>query len=119
MSYEQFYKGPTKLTVAYRKAHYERRDRANFDAYLQAFYIRDAMINIAPMFNALSKEKQIKPWLDKPYQLRETSDHDSKISNKEDEDGSAAGRAYMEAWIEAYRANKKMEEKENAQSDTE
>lgn len=107
MSVEEFYDGPCRLAVAYKRAHRIRREQANFDAYLQGAYVHEALLRAAPAFNPFSKAKPMK-WLDKPYELRTTtakSDPDGTIGADKAEEKPNAAIAFMQAFAAKHNAN--------------
>lgn len=118
MSCEQFYDERCDLTIAYQKAYRLQRERVNFDSYIQASYIRDALINVSPMFNPMTKKEQLDPWLKEPYNLWE-SDQKPTISEEEKEEKEfKAVRGFMESFSAAWKAQHPNEDKESSAENT-
>lgn len=73
MTYEQYWYGDVTLVRDYRKAYqiqFERqRDLMNWHAWLQGWYVYDALVEVAPYFNSL-KPKEPSPYNAKPYELK-------------------------------------------------
>lgn len=100
MSVEEFYDGHAWLAVSYRRADIIRRERSNFDAYLQATYMYDVLLRVAPAYNSL-KPQQANDWIDKPYDLF-AGDRDKRISGDAPASGGANARAI--AFVQSFAA---------------
>lgn len=96
MSAKEFYDGPAWLTVSYRKANRTRREQANFDAYLQATYIYEALVTaLGGMFS-----KQRVEWRKEPYELQRSCDQEAKIGrDAKRSKGYERGLAYMQTYM--------------------
>lgn len=53
----------------YRDAEQYRLERANEQAWLQGFYIYTALLNVSPVFNAMSKRKKPHRYLKEPIPI--------------------------------------------------
>lgn len=107
MTVEQFYDGPCRLAVAFKKAHRIRRERANFDAWLQGAYVYSAIADLAPILNGMVKNPKPKDWMDKPFELHTTSergDQSANIQGGEERGAVNAGVAWMQSFAAAHNA---------------
>lgn len=57
------------LVRAYRKAYELKQEQANAQAWLQAAYIYDTLMRVAPVYQAFNKRPRPKPFLEKPFDL--------------------------------------------------
>lgn len=67
MTYEEYWYGDNYLPRYYIKAHKIKRKELDEQAWMQGRYIYEGIAALYPMFNALSKEKKPKPYVEKPY----------------------------------------------------
>lgn len=88
MTVEQFYDERCDLVNAFKKAYRIRRQRDNFDAYLQGAYFYEALTRCRNMFNPFSGGGKIDPWLDEPYDIGLTGDRKANIGGGTDGDGA-------------------------------
>ena len=117
MPYEAFWEGDVWLAVAYRKAHRIRREQANFDAYLQGAYVYDAIMRVAPVLNAFSKNPKPVDWLDKPYDLYPRDQEESIDEKPEPSRGEQKGIAFMLTYMSSH--NSVRAKKTDGDGDTE
>lgn len=72
MTYEQFWEGQPSLTVDYRKAHKIAQQRRNHEAWMQGYYIYNAIGAFAEILPAFPKKgAKIQPYLEEPFPLSE------------------------------------------------
>lgn len=69
MPAEEYWHGDVTLAKAYRKADTLRRQRTNYEAWLQGAYIYEAICNASPLINAFSKEHKPYPYPERPYAI--------------------------------------------------
>lgn len=120
MTYEQFWDGDVWMAKAYRQAYELRKERENFNAWLQGLYIYDAICDASPILRAFSKARKPNPYPSKPYDL-------NTVTSKNRKNAAAEKRrmaeddifvANMNAWAESF--NKRFlekQEKTKAQSE--
>lgn len=99
MTPEQYWDEDCCLTKAYRKAYEIRRDRKNWEAWLQGLYIYEALCCVSPVLNAFAK-KGTKPieYSKEPYALTTDQKRDKELSaeKKAFEQGKTKMTAFME-----------------------
>jgi hypothetical protein len=67
---EEYWHGDYTQLSEYRKSFEIQRDRANYDAWLQAHYFYDALCAVSPVLHAFARNgTKPTPYLDKPYEL--------------------------------------------------
>ena len=71
MTYEQFWDGDTDAHSAYRAAKKLELSDNNRQAWLQAMYIYEAMLDVTPYLKAFSKSRP-RPFRAEPYDLFES-----------------------------------------------
>ena len=118
MTVEEFYDGPCDLVNAYKKAYRIRRDRANFDAYLQGAYFYEALVRCRALFNPFVSKPKPDEWLKQPYDLRPAGDRTGNIDEYETESEGAneAAVTFFQSFMA--RHNAYMDIKEMGEKDT-
>lgn len=72
MTYEQFWEGQPSLTVDYRKANELKQKRQNLEAWLQGFYVYNAIGAFAEILPAFPKKgAKIQPYMEEPLPITE------------------------------------------------
>ena len=107
MSYNDYWYGDTSMARFYREAHEKKRIEENENLWLQGMYIYEAILDCAPVLNALSKKKDVFPYRDAPIPITKT-----EIRRKEEKDARDkfnAQKEYMMRMREIW--NKQFEEK--------
>lgn len=106
MTVEQFYYGPCRLAVAFKRMHRIKREQANFDAYMQGAYTYEAILRASPAFNHFSKNAKPIEWMDRPYDLYgDADDRQGKMdAGKAKEKKNKAAVAFMEAFMAEHNA---------------
>ena len=99
MSYHDYWDGDIEMSEAYIKAEELRREQRNFDAWLQAAYIYEALLGVAPVFNPLSKKNKPFPFRSEPIPITRRANEESEERKKQKmlEDGKTAMEAMMAA----------------------
>lgn len=87
MTYEQYWDGDPQMVRHYRKAEELKRRRDNYNAWLQGAYVYEAIRDLAPALNALSKRSP-KPYRDSvipmiPSEIREHEERKKKAQYEE------------------------------------
>ena len=96
MTYEQFWNDDPMLAKYYRKADEMRFDRQNQELWLQGMYIYEALCDVAPIFNPMSKKgTKVQPYSERPYAVTEKQ-RLREIEEKEKANALKAKR-FMEA----------------------
>lgn len=112
MTYEQFWDGDVWMAKAYRQAYELRKERENFNAWLQGLYIYEAICDASPILRAFSKARKPNPYPSKPYDLNTGTFKNRKNAAAEKrrmaEDDIFV--ANMNAWAESF--NKRFLEKQ-------
>lgn len=97
MSADEFWYGDNQLKRSYRQAFEIKRNRENFDLWLQGRYMYDALCASSPLFRFTMKGGQIKPdpYTKEPYPLteKETKFQEEQAEKRQMEEM----RAQMEA----------------------
>ena len=114
ISYDEYWYGDYTQLAYYRKAFELKRERANYDAWLQGWYVYDALCAVSPVFHAFSKNgTKPMPYHEKPYGAKTnagTTDATETKPTKTSEEiqainASAKFASFMTQW------NKKFESK--------
>lgn len=73
--YNEYWHGDYSQIAYYEKAFEMKRERVNYDAWLQGSYIYDAFCLASPLLHAFAKSgtKPI-PYTDKPYEVKKQAD---------------------------------------------
>lgn len=72
MSYEEYWDGDNLLPRYYKKMEELRKERVNSELWLQGLYIYEALLDSAPVLNALSAKKKPIPYRDTPIPVTES-----------------------------------------------
>ena len=110
MTVEQFYDGPCRLAVAFKKAHVIRREQANFDAYLQGYYVYEAMLRTSPVVHDFAKDSKPVEYLEKPVEIgyrKDAGDPSGNIDEGKPAKGETAGAAWMQAFMTSHNAKRR------------
>ena len=89
MSYEQYWKGDVWLTKYYYEAYKQKMEREqmlqNQHAWLQGFYVYEAILDASPLLHAFApKGTKPLPYRDKPvpFTKEEIADHEQEQRNE-------------------------------------
>lgn len=94
MTPEQFWDGENDLPKYYRQADKIKRDRENFNAWLQGMYFYEALSDVSPVLRAFAKNgTKAHSYSSKPYELYKRENNVKKEKSEEKYD---PGIAYME-----------------------
>lgn len=97
MSYHDYWDGDVDMTKYYREAEELRKERRNFEVWLQAAYIYEALLDASPVFNPLSKKNKPFPFRNEPIPItvKGTEEAEERKRRRMLEDGKTAMRAMM------------------------
>ena len=112
MTYEQFWDGDTDAHAIFRKAKKLALSEQNRNAWLQAMYFYEAMIDVTPYVKAFSKSKP-RPFREEPYDLFE----DERKAREEREEREAYERIRDRVAAFAKAFNEKRQESETSEVD--
>lgn len=109
MPYHEYWHGNYAQLAHYRKAYELRRERANYDAWIQGAYVYDALCAVSPLFRFSLSSKTIKPepYHKEPYPVKQSGPVKQAESNAEIE--AKVGAAKFFAF--ALQVNKRLEDK--------
>ena len=93
MSYSDYWDGDSTMTKYYREKYKIERDRKNFELWLQGLYIYEALIDVYPVLNPFSKDKQPIPYRSEPLSL--SQEENKKAKERENEKKMHNGMAQM------------------------
>lgn len=97
MSRAEYWNGSAELTRVYRKAYEMKRDRKNYELWLQGLYIYEALIDASPLYHDFVKGKPKPiPYSKEPYpmtekQIREKEEREERLRIEKQ-------KAMVEAW---------------------
>lgn len=115
MTHDQFWNQDVELVKFYREADKIRRERSNYDLWLQGAYIYEAILDASPVLRFTFSKKPIKPepYRDRPYSMetkKQEKQEEKKaheVSKEEKQDRKA--RQMMEMFMLSF--NRKFEGK--------
>lgn len=67
MSADEFWRGDPRLVEFYRAANEQRMRQRDFQAWLQGRYVYEAVADVAPILNPLSKRSRARKYAERPY----------------------------------------------------
>lgn len=115
MTYKQYWEDDCNLVKFYREADKLRRDRTNWEMWLQGMYIYDAIGRLSSILRFSQKPQPPQPYVDKPYDLDSPPEKEKIDKEKQKFENDLS---YMEAFMVNNNikfANKECEE--NARND--
>ena len=97
MSYSDYWDGDCLMTKYYRKKYELDRDRKNFELWLEGMYIYEALLDVYPVLNPLSKNKEPIPYRSEPIALtaEKNKENEEREKVRKIEDGKRAMMAIM------------------------
>ena len=66
MTYYDYWDGEAGMCKAFREAYRMERQKANEDAWLNGYYVYNALISASPLFRDLLKDHKPEKYLEKP-----------------------------------------------------
>lgn len=99
MSYQDYWDGDSCMVKYYREASEMQREQRNTELWLQAAYIYEALLDVSPVLNPLSKKKTPIPYRSEPIPITRSGSKQSEEQKKQKqlENGKEAMRAMMAA----------------------
>lgn len=97
MTYHEYWDGDSMMVKYFREAEERKRERENYNAWLQGVYIYEALLDASPALNALSKKKKPYPYRKSPIPITETETRRQKDKENREKmkNGLGAMRALM------------------------
>lgn len=97
MTYAEYWDGDAQMPRFYRRAEEMRRRRENFNAWLQGAYVYEAIRDLAPSINPLTKAKP-KPYRDVviPILPSEQREHEERKKKERYEESLARFKGLVE-----------------------
>ena len=107
MSYHDYWDGDSSMVKYYRESNEMQREQRNTELWLQAAYIYEALLDVSPVFNALSKKKTPLPYRSEPIPITRSGSKQSEEQKKQKqlENGKEAMRAMMAAINAQFKKN--------------
>lgn len=69
MTWEEYWHGDPCMTRYFLKAHEMKRQEKNFELWLQGAYVYEALVDVAPLLHAFSKNPRPQKYPSEPYAL--------------------------------------------------
>lgn len=102
MTYQEYWDGDAQMVKYFRDAEEYKQERENYLAWLHGLYIYSALLDVAPVFNAMSKKKKPRSYMDSPVPL---SDRASKRAKEEENRQKMAnGKNAMQMMMKGFNA---------------
>ena len=100
MSYHDFWDGAADMVKYYREADELRRERKNSELWLQAVYLYEALIDVSPVFNPLSKKGKPFPFRSAPVPITSVGSREQEERKKKQmlENGKEAMRRMVDSF---------------------
>ena len=97
MTYHEYWDGDSMMAKYFREAEERKRERENYNAWLQGVYIYEALLDASPALNALSKKKKPYPYRKSPIPITEAETRRQKDEENREKmkNGLGAMRALM------------------------
>ena len=107
MTAHDYWHGDPCMLIAYRKADIIKRDRMNYEAWLNGAYVYSALCAVSPLLNALSKQHKANPYVEKPIAAKSKPKKLNKAEQErqEMEMQKAKWEAMMNAWNAQFEAD--------------
>ena len=100
MSYHDFWDGAADMVKYYLEADDLRRERKNSELWLQAVYLYEALIDVSPVFNPLSKKGKPFPFRSAPVPITSVGSREQEERKKKQmlENGKEAMRRMVDSF---------------------
>ncbi|MCM1223009.1 MAG: hypothetical protein NC548_52015 [Lachnospiraceae bacterium] len=102
MSYDDYWDGDPTMVKYYRAAEEYKQERENYLAWLHGLYFYTALIDVAPIFNPMSKKKRPKEYMDAPIPMSDRTAKQTK--DKENRQKMANGKNIMQIMAKGFNA---------------
>ena len=115
MTYHEYWDGDATMVKYFREADDLKRERRNSELWLQAAYIYEALLDVSPVFNPLSKKNKPFPFRSEPIPITisGTKQQEERNKKKRLESGKDAMRAMMVAINSRFKEGRKGGEVDN------
>lgn len=111
MTYEQYWDGPPRLVVAYRKAEEIRSHRKNWEMWMNGRYTYDAVMRLIPSLQLVKPREPIE-YISEPYPLTR-KDYEERLEREEKRKQEEI-KAKLMAFANVHKSNKvKVEDTQN------
>lgn len=98
MTEEQYWDNDSTLVKYYREADELRKERTNYEMWLQGMYIYDTIARLSPILHAFAKKgTTAEPYPDEPYPINEKSRKDMEL--KQERQNLQRGLQYMQMYM--------------------
>lgn len=106
MTYEQYWYGDVRMAWDFLKAHELRmkreQEQTNFNAYLQGFYVYEAVGRLAPILHAFAKKgAKPKPYPKEPFDLTGKEEETDEEKEKREQAEALRAEVYMMNMVRA------------------
>lgn len=96
MTYDEYWFGDVWMIAAYHEAEKRRRERKNWELYLQGMYIYEAFCDASPLLHAFAKSgTKAHPYRSEPYKLRGQKDTEQSEAEKQKQEEGEKLRAML------------------------
>lgn len=101
MTYEQYWYGDVRMTLAFIEADKLRQKRHNEEAWLQGMYFYDALAKVSPILRAFAKNgTKAQPYPKQPYGV-ETKQKSPAEREKSEENERLKALLFFKNWARA------------------
>lgn len=111
MTIDEYWNGDAELPVYYREAYQLKRRQKNFDAWLNGYYVYNALVCASPLFRDWLKDHHPEKYMQEPLDLYPKKNPESIAQQQEDEK-ELANQEIIKAWVK--RVNRIKAEKKEA-----
>lgn len=111
MTSDEYWNGDAELPRYFREAHLLRRKQANFDAWLNGYYVYNALLCASPLFRDWVKDHRPEEYFGEPLDLypdKKTISEEQRLEDARE----LANQAKVKAWVS--RVNRLKSEKKEA-----
>lgn len=111
MTYEDYWDGDNCKTKYYRKMDELRKERRNYDLWLQGAYFYEALLDASPAFNPMSAKKKPFPYRETPIPItkHESEKVEERTKEKQMQSGKDAMRILMAEINKRFEENQRRE----------
>ena len=115
MTYEDYWDGDNCKAKYYRQMDEMKRERKNYELWLQGAYFYEALLDVSPVFNPLNKKKNPFPYRESPIPITEHENVklEEKSKKKKLQSGKEAMHILMVEINKRFEENKRKEEETN------
>ena len=114
MTYKQYWEDDCNLVKFYREADKLRRERTNWEMWLQGMYIYDAIGRLSSILRFSQKPQPPMPYIEKPYNLNQDEEDIEKEKIDKEKQKFENDLKFMQAFM--IDTNKKFADKEREEN---